>query len=229
MEIVSKRVYEILKDKGVASIYHANSVMAACSMLRNRCLLSPGSADKLGLFHCTQTSSQIGRSFGIWDDVFTETVDLHQLTGAPNRRGPVLFKLDIEIIRNTVNGRAWVTKSDPAEWAITTPHDRRWFSSANDLDHYFDLGNANYMALFRHCGGRLPMLNHLQEVIVDDPHFSIDGEIDCFSMAYGALSLAMTEGGIKAPIVRRGCNSDNGWYCNGMNDPGDAGKMFRPC
>jgi hypothetical protein len=228
MEIVSKRVYEILRDKGVSSIYHASSVMAACNMLRNRCLLSPGSADKLGLFHSAQTSALLGRNFGIWDDVFTDTVDLHELTGEPNLRGPVLFKLDIEIIRNTVNGKAWVTKSNPAGWAVNTPHARRWFTSANDLDHYFDLGNADYMTLFRHCGGRLPLLNHLEQLIVDDPRLRIDGEIDCFSMAYGALKLAMSEGGTEAPIVRRTCDSDSGWRSHERIEMAETAQMFSP-
>jgi hypothetical protein len=228
MQIVSKRVYDILKGKGVSSIYHASSVMTACSVLRNRCLLSPASADKLGLFQSTQTSAKLGRNFGIWDDVFTEMTDLHQLTGAPNRRGPVLFKLDIEIIRCTVNGMAWVTKSNPSGWAVSTPHERRWFTSANDLDHYFDLDNAEYMTLFRHCGGRLPIANHLQEVIVDDPQISIEDGIDCFSMAYGALKLAMSESGMDAPILRRDCIGDDDWYCNALNKPGNAGRLFSP-
>ena len=63
MEILPKRIHEILKEKGVSSLYHANSVMASCAMLRNRCLLSPGSADKLGLYHSAQTAPR-GRSSG---------------------------------------------------------------------------------------------------------------------------------------------------------------------
>jgi hypothetical protein len=47
-------------------------------------------------------------------------------------------------------------------------------------------------------------------------------------MAYGALTLAMTEGGIKVPIEKRECEADCscvGDYQTGVVDPV---KMFRP-
>ncbi len=228
MEILPKRIYEILKNKGVSSIYHANSVMASCSMLRNRSLLSPGSADKHGLFHSAQTSAQLGRNFGIWDDVFTHATDIHRLTAAPNSRGPVLFELDVELIRNTSTGRAWVTKSDPAGWELNTPHERRWFATANDLDHYFSGDNAGHMAVFRHCAGKLPLLSHLRRIILDDPQQRVAGEVDCFSMAYGALRLAMSDGGIQVPIERRACETDCGCHNLYREDGDRTERMFSP-
>ncbi len=228
MEILPKRIHEILKEKGVSTLYHANSVMASCSMLRNRCLMSPGSADKLGLYHSAQTSAQLGRNFGIWDDVFTAPADIHGLTGTPNRRGPVLFELDIDIIRQTSTGRAWMTKSDPAVWEINTPHERRWFASANDLDHYFSRDNAEYMAVFRHCAGKLPLLSHLRRIILDDPNHCLSGNIDCFSMAYGALRLAMSDGGIQVPIERRACETDCGCRSGYREDSERTQRMFSP-
>jgi len=229
MQILSKRIYEILKDKGVSSIYHANSVITACHFLRNRCVMSRGSVDKHGLFQTSQISGQIGKNYGIWDDVFTDSVDIHRLAGNANSHGPVLFEFDIEIIRNTYTGKVWVTKSNPSEWEVETKHERRWFVSANDLDHYFTHGNSDHMTVFRHCGGKLPIQNHLRKIILDDPQLKIDSnQIDCFSMAYGAISLAMREGGLEVPIEKRVCDADCGCRDDYMNGSVDAERMIRP-
>ena len=229
MEILSKRIYEILKDKGVTSIYHANSVMASCNFLRNRCLMSQGSVDKLGLFQTSRVSGQVGRNYGIWDDVFTDSVDIHELAGNANGRGPVLFELDIEIIRNSYTGKVWITKSNPTEWETQTHHERRWFISANDLDHYFTCDNADHMTVFRHCGGKLPLQNHLRKIIIDDPGLRTrTDQVDCFSMAYGAIRLAMAEGGIEVPVEKRSCGDDCGCRDDYLNGTVDAERMFSP-
>jgi hypothetical protein len=229
MEILSKRIYEVLKDKGVASIYHANSVVTSCNFLRNRCLMSHGAVDKLGLAQMSRISGQAEKSYGVWDDVFTDSVDIHKLEGGVNSQGPVLFELDIEIIRNTYTGKVWVTKSNPREWEAETKHERRWFISANDLDHYFTLGNSDHMPVFRHCGGKLPLQNHLKRIILDDPKLTIDDrQIDCFSMAYGAIALAMSEGGLQVPIEKRECDADCGCRHGYKSGVVDAEKMFSP-
>jgi hypothetical protein len=229
MEILSKRIYEVLKDKGVTSIYHANSVIASCHFLRNRCLLSRGSVDKLGLFQTSKISKLIGRNYGIWDDIFADTADIHKLAGSQNSRGPVLFELDIEIIKNTYTGKVWVTKSHPIDWEMNTNHERRWFVSSNDLDHYFSYGDADHMAVFRHCGGKLPIQNHLKSIILDDPKIcTLTDQIDYFSMAYGAIRLAMTEGGIEVPIVKRVCADDCGCLESYQSGIGHTEKLFIP-
>jgi hypothetical protein len=229
MEILSKRIYEVLKDKGVSSIYHANSVATSCNFLRNRCLMSQGTVEKLGLIRKSQLAGQVEKSYGVWDDVFTDSVDIHKLDAGVNRRGPVLFELDIEIIRNTYTGKVWVTKSNPSEWEVETKHERRWFISANDLDHYFALENADHMPVFRHCGGKLPMQNHLKRIILDDPQLKIDSDqIDCFSMAYGAIALAMSEGGLQVPIEKRECDADCKCQHGYLNGIVDAEQMFSP-
>jgi hypothetical protein len=229
MEILSKRIYEILKDKGVTSIYHANSVMSACSFLQNRCLLSRGSMDKSGLLQTSQISAKTGRNYGIWDDVFTDSVDIHRLAGSANTQGPVLFELDVEIIRQTYTGKVWVTKSNPAEWETLTHHERRWFVSAVDLDHYFARDNADHMTVFRHCGGKLPIHNHLKKIVLDDPELKTQtDQIDCFSMAYGAIRLAMSDGGFDVPVEKRVCDAACGCRDDYLNCSVDAERMFSP-
>jgi len=229
MEILPKRIYETLKDKGISSIYHPNSVIASCNFLKNRCIMSRGVVDKLGLFQTSQIPSQIGKNHGIWNDVFTDSADMHKQAGSANSHGPVLFELDIEIIKQTYSGKVWVTKSNPSKWETNTKHERRWFVSVNDLETYFSNGDSDHMIIFRHCGGKLPIHGHLKKIILDDPQLQTDThQIDYFSMAYGAITLAMTEGGLTAPIEKRACRPDCGCLNDYMNGIVNIEKMFSP-
>ncbi len=230
MEILPKRIYEILKDKGISSIYSANSVITSCSFLRNRCLMSHASLAKAGLFHNSQISGKLGHKYGIWNDIFTESLDIHNHSGSINHLGPVLFELDIEIVKNSYSGKVWVTKSNPCKWETNINHERRWFVSASDLDNYFSEGNTDFMIVFRHCGGKLPIQGHLNKIVIDDPKLETDEyQIDYFSMAYGAIKLAMTEGNIEAPIEKRGCRSDCGCLGDYKSKITDPEKMYSPC
>lgn len=67
------------------------------------------------------------------------------------------------------------------------------------------------MILFRHCGGELDVRKYLKRIILDDPKVKwTDGnveKIDSFSMAYGVLTHALSEGKVDASIERRVCAS----------------------
>ena len=100
MEIPSKRVFEILKDKGVEHIHHANSVITTCQFLRNGALISRGSIDRYGMFQTAQKSDQLDKNYGIWFDIFTDSVDIHDRAKRANVYGPVLLELDLALIKD---------------------------------------------------------------------------------------------------------------------------------
>ncbi|MET0066651.1 MAG: hypothetical protein ABW076_09955 [Candidatus Thiodiazotropha sp.] len=215
MDILPKKIHETLTAKGVTHIYYANNVSTACRLLRHRCLMSQVNIDRLGVTSMTSARTSTGEHYTRWNDVFTETVDTHGQCGI-NPAGPVVFELDIEIIRNTYTGKVWVTRSNPAEWGPHTHQERKWFSSALDLEHYFSPSSPDHMAVFRHCGGKLPIQGYLKRILLDDPQLEIRSRgLDCFSLAYGGLQLAMTDGGFDVPIVRRS------HACDDTTDPAD--------
>lgn len=204
MEIPSKRVFDVLKANGVESIYHANSVITACQFLRASSLLSRGTVDRQRLYQTPQESDVIDQNHGIWFDIFTDSVDIHHRARRVNVYGPVLFVLDIQLIKRAYTGKVWVTKLNPTKWAGKR-HEARWFVSADDLKRNFVKGEFDHMVVFRHCGGELPFDGYLQEIILDDPQRKTPGNIDYYSMAYGALTLAKTEGEVSANVRRRKC------------------------
>lgn len=211
MEIPSRKVYEILKSKGVDHIYHANSVITSCQFLRRGALLSRGTIARSGLYQSAQKSDETDKKLGIWFDVFADSDDIHYRAKRANAYGSVLFVLDVELIAKAYTGKVWVTKLNPTKWN-GKPHKERWFVSQKDLEDNFVRGRFDHMIVFRHCGGELPIKKHLKKIIVDDPRLaSKPSKIDYYSMAYGALQLSMTEGQISAPIVKRKC--PNGCTC----------------
>jgi hypothetical protein len=227
MEILPKRICEILKDKGVSSILHANNVENSALFLRNRCLMSRETIEKLSNQTTSPNVKKSGANYCVLNDIFADSIDIHEQANTPHNHGPVLFELDIEIIKNTYTGKVWVTKSNPMKWDANTHQERKWFISAHDLEDNFSYGSSNHMIVFRHCGGKLPMLGYLNRVILDDPKLQTDRyQIDYFSMAFGALTLAMKQGGFDVPIEKRACNQGCNCLDSYKNGKIEADSMF---
>ena len=207
MKLPSKNVYQILKEKGVNNIHHANSVITSCQFLRNGALLSRDSIVRRGLFQTPQYSDHIDKKYGIWPDIFTDSVDIHDRKRNINYYGPVLLVLDINFLEKIDGGLVWVTKLNPVKWNETND-DKRWFTSISDLEKHFIKGEFDQMIVFRNCGGELSIKECLTQIILDDsqqetreagPHY--------FKTANDAIKLSMIEGGINVPIIKRKCSN----------------------
>ena len=159
-----------------------------------------------GLSQTPQNSDKLDKRYSIWFDVFTDSVDIHRRARSENHYGPVLFVLDLRLIEQVYTGRVWVTKRNPTKWRGKARRER-WFQSVEDLNNNFSYGSFDHMIVFRHCGGELPFRAFLKEIILDDPGMKTDKGADLFSVAYGALRLAMTDSKFDIPIRKRKCAS----------------------
>lgn len=156
MDIPSKHVFESLLSKNITELHHANSVATACHFLRTKSLLSRGTVERHGVQQTPQSSDDIDKRYGIWFDVFTDTVDIHHRAKRANVYGPVTFVLDTELIKKSYTGRIWVTKLNPTKWSRKSDS-KRWFQNKADLDSNLVKGDFDHMLVFRHCGGELPI------------------------------------------------------------------------
>jgi hypothetical protein len=206
MEIQSSKVYDVLTNKSVNKLYHANTVATACHFLRSGSILSRGTVERKGLFQTPQSSDTTDKFWAIWFDVFVDSVDVHHRIRDANVYGPVLLVFDASIIKHADNRRTWVTKLNPTKWG-GKKHKQRWFMSDTDLEDNFVVGDFDQMIVFRHCGGELSIHDYLKEIILDDPQKHTLGKMDFYSIAYGALRSAMSDGGIDAKISRRKCRT----------------------
>ena len=147
MELSSSKVYEILKGMGINKVYHANSVITACQFLRQGALLSRGSIERRGLIQTAQISDDIDKEIGVWFDVFTDSVDIHERIKNVNKYGPVLFVLDVTSLIAVDSSMVWITKTNPIKWKKKN-FDERWFTSTDDLSANFVEGEFVTKCLF---------------------------------------------------------------------------------
>ena len=204
MHIPSAHVYEALRDKGVEQLHHANSVVTACQFIRSKSLLSRGTVDRMGITQTPQGSDEIDRRYSIWFDVFMDSVDIHHRARRANVYGPVLFVFDLKLIDRNGTGRLWITKLNPTKWAGKSEK-HRWFQNKAEIEEEFVVGQFDLMLVARHCGGELPFGRHLKKIVLDDPEIKNENDVDIYSMAVGALRLAMDDAKIDVPIERRVC------------------------
>ena len=206
MDILPKHVFKALKASGVRSIYHANSLITSCQFLRHGALLSRGSVERLGFKQTPQTSDELDKRHSVWFDVFVDSVDIHDRASQENFYGPVLFVMDTALIEKSYTGKIWVAKLNPTKWSGKTQK-QCWFQSKEDLETNFEYGDFDHMVVFRHCGGELPFRSYLREIVIDDPKIRTEEGVDLFSMAYGAVQLAMSDRGADVPIRKRDCGA----------------------
>lgn len=206
MDIPSKHVFDVLMDKGIGELHHANSVVTACQFIRSRSLMSRGTVERLGIAQTPQQSDDIDKRYGIWFDVFADSVDIHHRARRANAYGPVMFVFDTKLIERSYTGRIWVTKLNPTKWSGKS-EEQRWFQDKEDLENNLVKGRFDQMLVFRHCGGELPFRRFLKKIILDDPNRKNDDGVDFYSMAVGALRLAMADSGMDVPIERRVCRA----------------------
>lgn len=229
MELPINKVCQILQDEGVKHLYHANSVLTACQFLREGALLSRGIIERRKRYQTDQYSDGIDQQYSLWNDVFTDSVDIHKRSARRNFYGPVLFVLDLQILKHVDARHVWVTKLNPTKWD-GRPREDRWFVSTRDLKNNFHPGDFNQMIVFRHCGEEIPLSGFLKELIVDDPKIKGTGAlgVDYFSAGCGALRLAITEGPLEIKLTRRTCERRCQCVREYESHPVKARKMFIP-
>ncbi len=207
MEISSVNVYKKLLDSNVSEIYHSNSLLTSCLFLQKRRIISRGNVSRDGYYQTSQSSDKIDKKYGIWHDIFFDTVDIHKRASRRNQYGAITFVLDVEILKKLYTGKIWVTKKNPTKWGDIKTKDR-WFQNKIDLDTNLIIGNFDQMLVLRHCGGSLPFDKYLKRIIVDNPQqkdtFS---NLDFLSEAIGAIKLAQHIGNLEVPLINRNCNS----------------------
>jgi hypothetical protein len=116
---------------------------------------------------------------------------------------------------------------DAAWGALPVASDARWFQGAADLKSGFVKGRFDQMIVIRHNGGELPLQNHLEEIILDDPKHQDAEGTDTYSQSVGALRFAMSEGQLDVPIRRRKCSHACGCTAAYTNQS-QRRKMFDP-
>ncbi|WP_321818200.1 MULTISPECIES: hypothetical protein [unclassified Paraburkholderia] len=203
--MLGKELHDILWKKGVRTLHHANSVMTSISIIQLGGLASRHLVERSGLNQSGQYTDDLDREFGIWDDVFMDTVDIHKRISNRNQYGPVLFELDIAVLNALPrSAQVLVSKLNPSKWGASTPSKERYFEDALEASTGLRVGNFDQMLMIGNVNGIIPFEGYLKRIILDD--VVVGNEVSPeFQCAEREINLALQKGGIGVQVTRRGC------------------------
>lgn len=171
-----KTIYNILKEKGVVNLYHANTVLTSLTFIEQRALLSRGYVASNNLVQTEQASDAEDILYNVWDDVFMDGMDIHKKYRTPNKYGPVLFVMKLEVLLMPELCPILVTKVNPWYWKNYPTWELRYFQDANEIKEKYLTGkmlDSYCMFTFRSPGKSIKLNKFLQEIIVDKPGYKV--------------------------------------------------------
>lgn len=205
-------VFAVLTGIGARHLHHANSVSTSCTFLEQGGLASRGFVQSRGLIQTPQSSDAIDQKYHIWDSVFVDHVDIHDRAGrvkGPNQYGPVLFKLDMDVLLELPPGSAvLVTKKNPIYWRDNDPDSVRWFQSQEELKANLYYGNFDKMLVIQTPSGKLDFPNRSTLITLDNPQRKVSSGQDAYTYAETQLNQAAMAGQVQVSIIPRRCRYD---------------------
>jgi len=203
--MTGNEVYNILTSQGVTHLHHANSVKTSLSQLRLAGLASRALVERNKLPQTNQITDDEDREYGIWGDVFVDTVDIHRRLSNRNMYGPVLFVMNVDVLRALPqDARVLVTRSNPTKWSETKTEAERYFMTSAELRSGLTVGNFDQMLVIRTSEQIVPFTHHLEEIVLDEPKLAT-GTSPEFDHASAALANAVAALGLRVPVTRRSC------------------------
>lgn len=204
-EMTGQEVHDILVARNVTKLFHANSVKTSLSLLGLGGLASRELVENSALGQTNQITDPIDRKYGIFGDVFMDTVDIHQRVSDRNKYGPVLFVMDVAVLTALPpTAQVLITRLNPSKWDSTINDAQRYFLTSADLIAGLDVGNFDQMLVVRTDNKIVPFGNHLKAVILDEPKLG-SGKSQEFSTAETELNAALLVKGLGIKISQRLC------------------------
>lgn len=180
-------IKSILQSKKVTNLYHANTVSTAFTFLRYDGLLSREYVDKHGLFQTNQSSDQNDIAVGVYNDIFFDSVDIHERAKEYNVYGPVLFVYSLDVLNTISDGRIAITKSNPGYWQVNLPECDRYFQTADELNREYFRGRFEQHLTIRNQNTPLSF-DYLEKIVLDNPFLNDDYILDIRNKMINILS-----------------------------------------
>lgn len=199
-------VYEILREKWVYNLHHANTLITACTFLRLGGLASRGYVVDHRLPQTPQYTDNADRKFGIWYDIFLDGIDLHERGKIRNNYGPVLFIIPTTILLNLPNEtEVFVTRKNPSNWVDGEMDEDRYFITPEELRDGYTYGDFGQHIILRTSTGILPFNVAQLNIILDDPQCQLLNGNDAYANAIQMLQSSASVSGLNLNIAKRQC------------------------
>jgi len=124
--MTNEEIKQVLIDKGVSHLYHANTVGTTVTFLRNGGLFSRGAVEDNGLYQTRQVTDESDKGFKIYYDIFFDSVDIHERANNLNDYGPVTFVYSLDLIDKLPRNSIKITKINPIRWENSMSEEEKY-------------------------------------------------------------------------------------------------------
>ena len=160
-------VKRILLMHNVDKLYHVNTVVTSLTFLNNNGLLSREYVEKMHLQQSAQESDETDKYWGIYNDIFFDSVDIHERIKNINYYGPVTFVYSVDLLDSLNEYEINVTKDNPVHWKEGSRKEDNYYTDATELENAFTKG-AFYQHITVKNIEKIPY-NYLEKIIIENP------------------------------------------------------------
>ena len=196
------QVKRSLINAGVYNLYHVNTVVTSLSFINQGGLLSRQTAEIMGVAQTPQGSDNIDREFGIYNDIFFDSVDIHDRAKRPNEYGPVMFVYSVDVLDTLTEYDICITKDNPIYWEDGMQDNEKYFNSEQEILSGFSKGDFNKHIIVRNISKPLSF-DYLEGIVIDDPGME---HIELLNTAKESIESALDIISVPVPINVRKCS-----------------------
>lgn len=203
MDITISQIKQVLLDKGVKYLYHANTVATSVTFLSNGGVLSRGAVEEKGLFQTPQRSDEMDKQLGVFFDIFFDSADIHARANDLNAYGPVTFVYSIDVLDALGDHEVKITRDNPIRWDDTMGEEKRYFTKLISLQTAYQKGAFKQHLTICNIHEPLPFSPYLVKIMIDNPNIP---NTTYFDEAVDQINSLLKQGEIKAPLEIRQCS-----------------------
>lgn len=190
--MTNKEIKQVLTDKGVSHLCHANTVGTSVTFLKNGGLISRGTVEDRGLYQTRQVTDDSDKEFDIYYDIFFDSVDIHERAHNLNDYGPVTFVYSLDLLDSLPSNSIKITKINPIRWNSSMLEEEKYFTKLDELECNYIRGNFGQHLTIVQQHRPLPF-TYLEKIILDNPNFTDSRNTMLFNNAKNYLSILIKD------------------------------------
>ena len=162
-------IHDILLGKEISNLFHANTLLTSLTFFKHKSLLSREYVENNKLEQTSQYSDELDKEYGIFNDIFMDTIDIHDRAKKMNLYGPILFAFPLKILIKDKIPFIRITKKNPTKWNENDNLEDRYYTSEKEFEDNYNKGDFNSMIIFPYLEGQLELNGNLSFIKIDNP------------------------------------------------------------
>ena len=195
----SDEVKKALSKHRVKHLYHVNTVLTSLTYLNEGGLISREKTNEKDLPQTPQQSDETDKKWGIFDDIFFDSVDIHKRVKNVNHYGPVTFVYSLDVLDELKENDICVTKKNPQYWKDGEKTKDRYFSDIEELASGFVKGNFGQHITIKSPLHPIPF-DCLEKIMIENPG---EDKKEYLEKAVSSIKEAIEENGLSITVKIR--------------------------